>query len=102
MSFEVEKIENVIEIFAELIAEKMLTKVDISSRKDKPRYKAADELNTPSAAKYLGKSPGTLRNWQKLHKYLPFQISKETLEVTYKFSDLRNYKERKNKISPNG
>jgi predicted RNA-binding protein Jag len=102
MGLEVERIENVIEIFAELIAEKMLMKVDISSRKDKPRYKDADELNTPSAARYLGKSPGTLRNWQKLHKYLPYQINKETLEVTYKFSDLRNYKERQNKISPNG
>jgi hypothetical protein len=67
-----------------------------------PVYEDDDELNTPAAAKVIGRSVSCLRNWQKMHKFLPFSINPETLEVTYKYRDLRLYNERKNRISPNG
>jgi hypothetical protein len=78
---------------------------DILARKlngIEPVYNDDDELNTPAAAKVIGRSVSCLRNWQKMHRYLPFSVNKETLEVTYKYRDLRLYNERKNRISANG
>jgi hypothetical protein len=92
--------DNIIEVFAELLAEKVAARIE--GRKSVISYRDDDTLNTPDAAKYLGKSPGTLRNWRALKKHLPFYINKDTLDVTYKFSDLKAYKERKNRVSPNG
>jgi hypothetical protein len=89
-----------IEIFAEIVADKIMAKQE--ALRDKPRYRDDDSLNTPSAAKYLGKSISTLRNWQKLKKHIVYYINKDTLEVYYKFIDLRIFKERANRISPNG
>jgi hypothetical protein len=90
----------IIEIFAEMIADKIIAKQE--ALKDKPRYGDEDLLNTPAAAEYLGRSVSTLRNWQKLRKHIPFLINKETLEVSYKFIDLRIFRDRTNRISPNG
>jgi hypothetical protein len=78
---------------------------DILARKlngTDPVYEDNDELKTSTAAKVIGKSVSCLRNWQKMHKYLPFYINKETLEITYKYRDLRLYNEHKNRISANG
>ena len=87
-----------IEIDYEKLAELLALKLNGTE----PIYNDYDELNTPAAAKVIGKSVSTLRNWQKQHKYLPFSINRDTLEVTYKYRDLKLYNERKNRVSPNG
>jgi hypothetical protein len=89
-----------IEIFATMIADKIIAKQ--AELSNKPRYKDDDLLNTPAAAEYLGRSVSTLRNWQKLRKHIPFLINQETLEISYKFIDLRVFREGANRISPNG
>jgi hypothetical protein len=87
-----------IEIDYEKLAELLALKLSAVA----PIYQDDDELNTPAAAKVIGRSVSCLRNWQKTHKYLPFSVNKETLEITYKYRDLRLYNERKNRVSPNG
>jgi hypothetical protein len=93
-------LNGILDVFAEIVADKIAAKIT-ENKKEKP-YRDDDMLLTPAAAKYIGKSIGTLRNWQKMKKHLPFHINKDTLEITYRFSDLKAYKERFNRISPNG
>jgi hypothetical protein len=89
-----------LDYFAEIVADKLAAK--LKEEKGAKKYKDDDMLLTPAAAEYLGKSPATLRNWRQMNKKLPFYINKETLEATYRFSDLKAFKDRMNRISPSG
>ncbi len=83
-------------MFAELVADKVIKKT--KNQDTDPVYSDDDELNTPQAAKVIKKSASTLRNWREQgRQHIPYYIHKDTLEVFYKYRDLRLYLERVNR-----
>lgn len=66
---------------------------------EEPVYDEDDELNTPQAAKVLGKAPSTLRGWREQGIKLTYHLNPDG-EVCYKYKDLVAYKDQMKRINP--
>ncbi len=87
--------------FTDLLAERLADKVMARINSDGScAYNDEDILKTPEAAKILGVSPGTLRNWREKGVNLPYIFNKESGHFYYGYKDLMHYKSYNKRILP--